>query len=148
MIEKILNEFVEECKKKFGKNLVSIVLCGSCARGKARETSDIDVLVIAKKLPSNVWEGDKIIEEITWKFFERYNECLEAILTTPQEIKIVMRKENPFFYGLLTSYKIIYKKKNFFQNSLQTILIPRVRKSKPLFIYGDERWEMEKIIEK
>ena len=123
MIEKILNEFVEKCKKKFGKNLVSIVLFGSYARGKARETSDIDVLVIAKKLPSNVWERDKIIEEI------------------------VMRKENSFFYGLLTSYKIIYKKK-FFQNSLQTILIPRVRKSKPLFIYGDERWEMEKIIEK
>jgi len=36
----------------WGENLVSVVLYGSAARGAARRASDIDVLVIAEKLPA------------------------------------------------------------------------------------------------
>jgi predicted nucleotidyltransferase len=46
-----LEEFVEACKKKLEKNLISIVLFGSRVKGYAREDSDYDLLIIAKNLP-------------------------------------------------------------------------------------------------
>jgi len=50
-VRKALNEFVEACKEKFGKDLVSVVLFGSRVKGYTREDSDFDVLVVVKNLP-------------------------------------------------------------------------------------------------
>ncbi len=144
MIEKILNEFVEKCKKKFGKNLVSIVLFGSYARGKARETSDIDVLVIAKKLPSNVWERDKIIEEIVLEFLFKYGKRFSPILVTENEIRKHAKWPNPLFYGILLGYKSLYGKEFF--EEVMNIVKNVIKEKKPIFVEGGKEWDLEKLI--
>ena len=63
-ISKILDEFLQKCKQKFGDNLISIILFGSYARGTATEYSDVDLLIIAKNLPKRRIERYKIIRDI------------------------------------------------------------------------------------
>ncbi|MFQ9515799.1 MAG: nucleotidyltransferase domain-containing protein [Eubacterium sp.] len=45
-IEPIMNNYVEEIKKIYGKHLQRIILYGSYARGEATEASDIDIMIL------------------------------------------------------------------------------------------------------
>jgi predicted nucleotidyltransferase len=146
-VELAINEFVDACKGKFKENLVSIVLFGSYARGIFKETSDIDLLVIVKELPESVWERDKLIKEITWKIFLKYNEDLQPIFSTPEEIRMAMKNNNPIFFGILLGYKVLVDQDNFFEKSLKEIVAPRIVKNPPLFVYGGKRWRLKKIAE-
>ncbi|MBI4391495.1 MAG: nucleotidyltransferase domain-containing protein [candidate division NC10 bacterium] len=47
----LARRLAEVLHQAWGENLVSVVLYGSAARGTARRDSDIDVLVIAERLP-------------------------------------------------------------------------------------------------
>jgi predicted nucleotidyltransferase len=64
-IKKIIREFKKEIKKIYGKRLRNIVLYGSCARGEAKEESDIDLIIIleGKVIPGK--EIDRIINVIS-----------------------------------------------------------------------------------
>jgi len=53
-IEKILNEIVEKLKDNFKEGLCGVLLYGSWATGKARETSDIDLLVVFEKVTGRI----------------------------------------------------------------------------------------------
>ena len=46
-----LEKVVEYLKKKLSDDLIGLVLFGSAARGEMRESSDVDILLIAKNLP-------------------------------------------------------------------------------------------------
>ena len=48
--KKALFKFKEELLRKFGKDLFALKLFGSKARGDARKGSDIDILVVLKRL--------------------------------------------------------------------------------------------------
>ncbi|MCS7135288.1 MAG: nucleotidyltransferase domain-containing protein [Candidatus Aenigmarchaeota archaeon] len=147
-IEKVLSEFVKACKKKFGNKLVSIVLFGSHARKTARKTSDVDLLVIVEDLPENFWERDRIAEEISWKFFKEDDIYLEIVLSTKKDIKNAAKHFNPIFLGILTGYKIIYDKNDFFEKILKKDILPLVMRSAPLFVYGGKKWDLTKIAKK
>jgi uncharacterized protein len=146
-VELAIKEFVKACKEKFKDNLVSIVLFGSYARGNFKETSDVDLLVIVKDLPESVWERDKLIKETTWEIFLKYNEDLQPILSTPKEIRMAMKNNNPIFFGILLGYKVLIDKENFFEKNLKEIILPRIVKNPPLFVYGGKVWRLEKIAE-
>lgn len=45
-IEPIMNNYVEEIKKIYGKHLQRIILYGSYAREEATEASDIDIMIL------------------------------------------------------------------------------------------------------
>lgn len=45
-VQRILTGFVEESRRVFGAELVSIVLYGSAAEGKLRKTSDVNLIVV------------------------------------------------------------------------------------------------------
>ena len=145
--EMAINEFVEACKEKFGEDLISIVLFGSYARGNFKESSDVDLLVIVENLPESVWERSKLMKEITWKIFLKYNEDLQPILSTPEEIIAAMRIGNPIFFGILLGYKILFDSRDFFERSLKEIVASRIVKNPPLFVYGGKGWKLEKIAE-
>ncbi|WP_297496979.1 nucleotidyltransferase domain-containing protein [Thermococcus sp.] len=55
----ILREVKEKLKEVLGDNLVEVILFGSYARGKARNGSDVDVLVVVRRWPS-IEELDRI----------------------------------------------------------------------------------------
>ena len=62
---KIIEEFRKEIAGLYGERLKGIILYGSCARDKATEDSDIDLLVVleGKTIPGE--EIDRMIDIIT-----------------------------------------------------------------------------------
>ena len=48
---RLAGRLAEALHQAWGENLVSVVLYGSAARGAARRDSDIDVLIVAERLP-------------------------------------------------------------------------------------------------
>ena len=55
-IQPVLDEFVRLLRAEYGRDLVSVVLYGSVARGKATNDSDVDLLVVCRKLPQDLWQ--------------------------------------------------------------------------------------------
>ena len=61
----IVNEFKEEIRKIYGKQLVDVILYGSWAKGTATEDSDIDLMVVLKGDITPGREIDRMIDCIT-----------------------------------------------------------------------------------
>ncbi|HSO73465.1 MAG TPA: nucleotidyltransferase domain-containing protein [Blastocatellia bacterium] len=54
-----LNDFVESTRSAFADDLRSIVLYGSAAEGRLRNTSDVNLLIVNQLLGSSVIAGCK-----------------------------------------------------------------------------------------
>ena len=145
-VKRALDEFVEACKEKFGEGLVSVVLFGSYARGNWKRYSDVDLLVVVRKLPRSVWERDKLLESVTWDIFLKHGEDLQPILTTESELREAMKACNPIFFGILLGYRVIYDPERFFERSLKSLVFPTIIKKRPIFVYGGKRWDLEKVV--
>jgi len=143
-VELAIKEFVEACKKKFKDDLVSIVLFGSYARGNFKETSDVDLLVIVKKLPESVWERDKLIKEILWKILLEKHVRISPIIVEPEEIKMHAKWPNPLFYGILLGYRILFGKEFF--ESIMDIVRERIKIKDPIYIEGDKEWKIKELV--
>lgn len=79
---KILREVKEKLEEILGDDLVEVILFGSYARGEAREDSDVDVLVVVKKLPDREEEWE--IGELMTDLVLRYG-VVFSIITYPQK---------------------------------------------------------------
>lgn len=79
---KIIREYFHRVMKK--KGLVGILLFGSVGRGKSlpRLGSDVDLIVIAEDLPSDMFERAKLIREI-----EEHPTIVQSIWMTPEEFE-------------------------------------------------------------
>ncbi|EHP88516.1 nucleotidyltransferase domain-containing protein [Methanotorris formicicus] len=142
-LNKILNEFLEKCKEKFGDDLISIILFGSYARGSATKYSDVDLLVIANNLPKRRIDRYKVLRNEILHFIFKYGVNISPILIEPRDLS--PKDINPLIYGILTGYKIIYDKNNFWRNYIEKIK-PIIKRTKPVFIDGDKEWEIASLI--
>ena len=136
----IIKEVVDNCKERFGRNLVSIVLFGSRAKGIAKEHSDYDFFVIVTNLPESK-ERDKISLELGRYVGRRYYKSVQIHLTAEKELE---KKSNPLFYGILTGYSVLYG-----EEAWEKILSrwrPIIRKEKPRRIEKDRIWEIARLI--
>ena len=137
---KLLYEFVKECKQKFGKDLVSIILFGSYARGTAKETSDVELLVIAKNLPRNMFKRLSLLDDFVIHAIKKYHIRVFPIFYEPEELSTEF--VNPLIYVLI-GYKVLFGE-SFWVDFLQRPK-PKVKETKPIFI-GEREWEIEKLI--
>ncbi|WP_456421086.1 nucleotidyltransferase family protein [Thermococcus sp.] len=66
----ILREVKEKLAEILGDDLVEVILFGSYARGEAREDSDVDVLVVVKKLPDleEEWEIGELMTDLVLRY--------------------------------------------------------------------------------
>ncbi len=140
----ILEEFMEECKERFGLDLVSIVLFGSYARGTATKYSDIDLLAVVKNLPRDWRRRDKILDDLERHFLKKRHKRIFPILTTPEAIINSVKRGNPLFYGILTGYAILFDRDDFFKNEMEEVKA-KVKIERPIFYDRERRWELAKI---
>jgi predicted nucleotidyltransferase len=143
MLSKVLDEFLQKCKEKFGDDLISIILFGSYARETATEYSDVDLLVIAKNLPKRRIDRHKVLRDIVLEFIYRYGINISPILIEPRDLS--PKDINPLICGILTGYKIIYDKNNFWKNYLERIK-PIIKRIKPVFIDEEKEWKIVDLI--
>ena len=79
-----IKELVAGLKKVYGDNLSRVILYGSKARGEATEDSDIDILVVLKRL-GNISEERERIHSIKWPICYKYDLLISAIIRSEQE---------------------------------------------------------------
>lgn len=139
-VKKALNEFIKECRKRFGKNLQSIVFFGSRVKGLARDDSDFDILIVMNKLP-DIKERFDLVSDIETKIFEKYKIKISTLLFEPEEI---FEPINPLLFGILTGYKVLFGEKEFRKNLERAkIWIKRIN---PIYIEGERKWKIKELI--
>ncbi|MBU1203941.1 MAG: nucleotidyltransferase domain-containing protein [Nanoarchaeota archaeon] len=101
--ESFLNSLLEKIKKIKHKNLISLVLYGSVAAGKARLTSDIDVLVIVSRKDKEIKARiNTLREDFLSKDF-----LLRVDVLTLNEWKRLGRMQEPFIREVLKNHKVL-----------------------------------------
>ncbi|MBI1871504.1 MAG: nucleotidyltransferase domain-containing protein [Chlamydiae bacterium] len=81
-MEKVIQEFASELKRKLGSCVKQVVLFGSRARGDFREGSDYDVLVVVDhKTP----ELRSSILDIEGELLDRYDAFFASVLRSEEE---------------------------------------------------------------
>jgi len=110
--QEIMKIFTERCRERFGKDLVSIVLFGSHARGTAEKYSDIDLLLVVKDLPT-FNERIPLISEICYQMLIKHKVSISPILMTPEEFKKDIKAGFPLFLGVVIGYKAVFDRDEF-----------------------------------
>jgi len=118
--KEILTKFEQSLLKKFGDNLISIVLYGSVARGTARDESDIDILIILKDAPDAYYERLDPVIDIEIKLRKSISG------TAPIFSSIILSKEEAMenrniFLDMIDDSIILFDKNNFFKNRLKEL---------------------------
>ncbi|MBS7645731.1 MAG: nucleotidyltransferase domain-containing protein [Candidatus Bathyarchaeia archaeon] len=63
----LLEGLLRLLKETFGEGLMSVVVFGSVARGDAKPSSDIDVLVVARNMPKSMMERMELMAKLMIK---------------------------------------------------------------------------------
>ena len=116
--ENILKQIVDKIKNRLGEGVLSIVLFGSMTRGDFTESSDIDVLVIARNLPDDWRDRDKIILELVEIGF-KYGRPVHITLTDEYEINASIEQGAPLVFGLHDANKIVFGRDEFFEKLMK-----------------------------
>lgn len=79
MINVLLGQYVEEIRKIYGKNLKSVILYGSYARGDFRSDSDIDIMILVDLADMEIEELGKQLSWCTYDFNEEHDTDIKPI---------------------------------------------------------------------
>jgi len=112
--------------ERYDGRLVSIVIFGSVARGKAKPTSDLDLLVVVENLPERYSERvsqvvelfDDVKEVKLWLWKEKKIFCnIEVLILTPEEAQ----EFQPLYLDMVEDSIIIYDRTDFFKSVLEKV---------------------------
>lgn len=98
-----LSRYVDLLKSRFGRDLVSVVLFGSRARGAAGPASDLDLLIIARGLARSRLERQRVFWRLAREVSEEFADILMPVLLTPEEARHV----KPFYLGMLSGHELL-----------------------------------------
>jgi predicted nucleotidyltransferase len=112
-----LDRYVAVLDRRFGADLVSVVLFGSRARGEAKPESDIDVVIVVRGLPRNRFERYAGLRDLADEVSEDFGEAVAPILLTPEEAQ----KVKPYYLGMLSGHVILRDEAGFFAAVLERL---------------------------
>lgn len=141
--EKFFSKLLKETKSYYKKRLITLSIFGSGGRGKMNYESDIDILIIAEKLPDGrmprVREFDRIEKklkrELNFLEKEGIHTRLSPIFKTPEEVK----RGSPLFLDMIYDSKMLFDKNNFFAHYLNNFK-KRLKKLGARRIVKGESW--------
>jgi hypothetical protein len=103
-----------------GERLVSMVLFGSLARGDARETSDIDLVIVAEGFPRSLSDRRRpLLDAWSQVRSERGLDTVEwnLVTKTPEEA----RHHSPLYLDIVEDGVLLYDRDGFFATILETM---------------------------
>jgi predicted nucleotidyltransferase len=135
MRTELISELLTVIKKKFKRDLLSVVLYGSIVKRTFKSTSDIDILVICGS-PARDWRArDEQILELTEHIELKYVTPIHMILVSKEEISGAIESVYPLMLEIYGANEIIYDKNKFFKQIMED------------FENNIRRWHGEKIEE-
>lgn len=109
---------VKSFREQFKDSLVSLVLFGSFAQGRAKPTSDVDILAIIEEDYSSMEK--KVVQvdtDLTW-LLKRAVRCLPF---TPDDFTFMVEERFPLILGVASGYQILFDPSGFFEKQIQEI---------------------------
>jgi predicted nucleotidyltransferase len=137
--KQILNKFKQKLLARFKDDLISLVLFGSVARGKARKESDIDVLIILKDAPDSYYDRLKPVIDIELemrKDVEGMQPIFSSIILSQDEAK----QNRNIFLDMIDDSIILYDTNDFFKNRLSELKNRLVQLGSKKIILDDATW--------
>lgn len=124
--ENLLGKILNDIRRYFDKNLVSVVLYGSLARGEVKRNSDIDLLIISENLPKEQSRRHDIFIELEKESEEEIKKIYDKWGFYPYISPIMKTKEDamnlsPLYLDMVTDAKILYDKDDFFKEILKKL---------------------------
>jgi predicted nucleotidyltransferase len=112
-----LLRYVAALERRYGADLVSVVLFGSRARGEAGPESDIDVLIVARGLPRRRWDRYGGLRDLARQVSDEFADAATPILLTPEEAQEV----KPYYLGMLSGHAILRDEGGFFAGVIERL---------------------------
>jgi hypothetical protein len=137
--KQILNKFKQKLLARFKDDLISLVLFGSVARGKARKESDIDVLIILKDAPDSYYDRLKPVIDIELEMrndVEGMQPVFSSIILSQDEAK----QNRNIFLDMIDDSIILYDTNDFFKNRLSELKNRLVQLGSKKVILDDSTW--------
>lgn len=143
MITTILDRITNESVERWGRDLVSIVLFGSFARGDAHQYSDIDLLLVVENLPGD-WRARSALELAFERLGLQWGKPLQVILVEPEDVRFAVDNVMPLLLEIHDGYRCLFDRGDFFRNEisrLERILVTRrVRR------LAEHKWEVPELV--
>ncbi len=108
-------KIVARYREALSSELVAVALFGSCARGDDTEKSDIDVLLIANQLPSDLFERQQMVKEPIWGLSTRR---VSVLARTVDEFSADV---SPLHLDLALDAVILYDSQHFLASKLARV---------------------------
>jgi len=106
LYEETAREFARRVRERFPREVHSIVLYGSVARGTATEDSDVDVLVLTSNARPARYELVEVSESLD--FENNYHTFLITTAFAPERLEELVRGGFPIAEAILTEGVVLY----------------------------------------
>lgn len=121
-LKKAIDALIEACIQCYGERLVSVVLFGSVGRGTSNPQSDIDLLIVAERLPKGRMQRVQefgCIEQALQPLLSELSsiEChveLSPVFKSPEELM----QGTPLMLDMVEDARILYDPSDFFGKAL------------------------------
>lgn len=87
IIEKIKSEAPDMVREFMEKDLVKMILYGSCARGDFKEDSDVDIALLTKGNRTDSWKYNDKIDEVATELALKYFAIVNFVLLPYNEFE-------------------------------------------------------------
>lgn len=133
--KRVLQELQKKIIEFYGDRLISLIIYGSYARGTATSQSDLDLLLIVKKLPKRKMKRiEEFINNVENKL-QVSSYYISPVIKTQEEAS----QGSPLFFDMVYDVIILYDREEFFQNILES-LRKRFKELGSQRIWRGNRW--------
>ncbi|HHY98363.1 MAG TPA: nucleotidyltransferase domain-containing protein [Firmicutes bacterium] len=124
-LDRLLEVIKEKALDLYGERLITLAVYGSVGRGVPRPDSDVDLLIVASRLPEGRlrrMEEFSHLEDSLSDVFDNMRKCgitpvLSPVIKTPHEVK----SGSLLFLDMIEDARILYDRNGFFAGYLDEL---------------------------